>query len=478
MKTLLLLPLSILLACTSEVTTPVDYADSETTDESNTEEENSDEDTTGDNSTGDNNAGDNNTGDVDPGDDEDDEDDEPTEDSEEDPTDWEDSSDLPAFVDDCATLSNETRSTASGLSSQDGTVYSGVQLCANDMDVYRVDVPAGLWLSVSIDIDGSGQGTTDLDMYELDHPSTPLPSSLDMVDDSYSENIVWYSYAEIDYEALAWYNPTNQTRSHYIAIAGYNGAIADYDLTVQTSDYHEGLDCDAFYSNTSESGPCNEIMLFPQADDTSQGYAVSHNPHYSHLRREVAYLVQYAASETSAMFPGTNPLGLLDMGEADGSTPGAMVGSLRHPEGTHVYGNDIDIAYYQTGSDNLGRTVCPDDGYFCTSAPTILDARRTAYFMVKLMESPNLRVIGVDTMIATELLDAADQLLSEGKITNAQRARLESYMAYGEGWPFHQHHMHFSWQWEDGHTYSDTTETGCLLEDVEDYETPQIGGAW
>jgi len=473
MKTLLLLPLPLLFACTSEVTTPVDHTDVATTDD-NTGDDNTGDDNTGDDNTGDDNTGDDNTGDVDPEDPEDD--DEETE--EEETSDWEDSTDLPAFVDDCSTPSNETSSEASGLSSQDGTVYSGVQLCANDMDVYRVDVPPGLWLSVSIDIDGTGQGTTDLDMYEFDHPSTPLPSSLDMVDDTYSENIVWYSYAEINYEALAWYNPSSQTRSHYIAIAGYNGAVADYDITVQTSAYHEGMDCDAFYSNTSESGPCNEIMQFPQADDTSQGYAVSHNPHYSHLRREVTYLVQYAASETTAMFPGTKPLGLLDMGESDGSTPGTMDGDLRHPEGTHVYGNDIDIAYYQTGSDNLGRTVCPDDGYFCTSAPDILDARRTAYFMVKLMESPNLRVIGVDTMIATEILEAADDLLSEGKITSAQRTRLESYMAYGEGWPFHQHHMHFSWQWENGHTYSDTSETGCLVDNVEDYETPQIGGAW
>jgi len=204
---------------------------------------------------------------------------------------------------------------------------------------------------------------------------------------------------------------------------------------------------------------------------------VSHSAHYSHLRREVSYLVQYAANETAAMFPGTNPIGLLDMGESDGSTPGTMVGSLRHPQGTHINGNDIDIAYFQTGADNLGRSVCPENGSFCTGAPDILDARRSAYFIVKLMESPNLRVIGVDTMIASDLFDAADDLRSEGKITANQRSMMDSYLAYGDGWPFHQHHLHFSWAWESGHSTSDTSNEGCLLENIEDYETPELIGA-
>jgi hypothetical protein len=139
------------------------------------------------------------------------------------------------------------------------------------------------------------------------------------------------------------------------------------------------------------------------------------------------------------------------MGQWDGDIPGRMEGQLRHPEGTHVNGNDIDIAYYQTGSDNYGRVVCPpNDNYFCTGDPTLLDARRTAYFMIQLMKSPFLRVIGVDPKIATELKAAAQDLKSEGLITSSEVSRLNSYMAYGSGWPFHHHHMHFSWAWESG----------------------------
>jgi hypothetical protein len=129
-----------------------------------------------------------------------------------------------------------------------------------------------------------------------------------------------------------------------------------------------------------------------------------------------------------------------------------MVGSLRHPEGTHVEGNDIDIAYYQTGSDNLGREVCESDGYFCTGPATLLEPRRTAYFMAMLIRSGDVRVIGVDPEIAEDVFDAADDLRSEGLLSASDISGLSSYLAYGDGWPFHQHHMHLSWTWESGHS--------------------------
>ena len=121
--------------------------------------------------------------------------------------------------------------------------------------------------------------------------------------------------------------------------------------------------------------------------------------------------------------------------------------------------------------------MCPENGSFCTGAPDILDARRSAYFIVKLMESPNLREIGVDTMLASDLFDAADDLRSEGKITANQRSMMDSYLAYGDGWPYHQHPLHFSWTWESGHSTSATSNEGCLLENIEDYETPELIGA-
>ena len=196
---------------------------------------------------------------------------------------------------------------------------------------------------------------------------------------------------------------------------------------------------------------------------------MEHQAHYSNLRRELAYLVTWATAATSAQFPGTNPLSLMDMSERGGETPGAMVGQLRHPEGTHINGNDIDIAYYQTGPDNQGRVVCDNDGYFCTSPPNVLDATRTAYFMIRLLDSPHVRVIGVDTLIAPELFSAAQALRAQGVVTQAEVNRLESYTAYGEGWPFHHHHMHFSWNWEDGYEgRSVEPPEGCIVDVAQD----------
>ena len=61
-------------------------------------------------------------------------------------------------------------------------------------------------------------------------------------------------------------------------------------------------------------------MQFPNAISADQGYLVTHEQHYSNLRREVAYLVQWATAKVADEFPGTNPLALLDMGQADGDT--------------------------------------------------------------------------------------------------------------------------------------------------------------
>ncbi len=162
----------------------------------------------------------------------------------------------------------------------------------------------------------------------------------------------------------------------------------------------------------------------------------------------------------------------MDMGQADGDTPGRLDDSLRHTEGTHVEGNDLDIAYYQTGDDNLGRAVCENDGYNCTGAATILDARRTAYFMAMLMRSEYIRVIGVDTEVAYDVLEAADDLVSEGKLSSSDESNLSAHMAYStSGWPFHHHHMHFSWDWESGHSGLSMFEApaGCrfALDDLE-----------
>ena len=137
-------------------------------------------------------------------------------------------------------------------------------------------------------------------------------------------------------------------------------------------------------------------------------------------------------------------------------------GRLRHPEGTHANGNDIDIAYYQTGEDNAGRAVCQNDNYFCTSDPHILDVPRTAYFIARLFDGLHVRVIGVDTLVARMLRDATDELEDDDILSSDDADILNSNaIASGEGWPFHHHHMHFSWEWESGSERS-TPPEGCM----------------
>ena len=334
------------------------------------------------------------------------------------------------------------------------TVFEDVELCSGDVDVYTVEIPAYTWLSLSVEIDGSGSGSSDLDLYEVEHPEYAIDDDIDFITgESGSLNILNYSSKSSDYERLAWYNPSEESRIHHVYVLGYDTAEADYTIRIRTSVWHEVEDCDSAFSDTSEDGPCNRIMQFPAAVSESQGYLVSHEQHYSNLRREMAYLIQWATAEVMEVFPGTKPLGLLDMGQSDGDTPGRMDGRLRHPEGTHINGNDLDIAYYQTGADNLGRPVCGNDGYNCTGPATILDAERTAYFMALLTRSPNIRVIGVDTVVAEDVFDAAEDLQDEGLLSATDVSNLERYTAYStEGWPFHHHHMHVSWQWESGHS--------------------------
>ena len=82
--------------------------------------------------------------------------------------------------------------------------------------------------------------------------------------------------------------------------------------------------------------------------------------------------------------------------------PGGASSRPGHPAGTHVDGHDMDIAYFQlTAVDNKLREVCPhtsggSDAYHCTAAPDDLDVWRTAVFIAKLHDSPQLRVIGVE----------------------------------------------------------------------------------
>ena len=210
---------------------------------------------------------------------------------------------------------------------------------------------------------------------------------------------------------------------------------------------------------------CGQLVTFdPRLGDGYWDYPLNgetdSNQYRSYARRDVMLLVKYAAARTAclgASWPVGNGgvLGLGDMSEANGAIPGTSIGSPGHPQGTHVDGHDMDIAYFQVDTaDNTLRPVCEhvesnQDQYHCTSEPYLLDVWRTAAFIAELHESPQLRVIGVDGRVGPLIESAVDQLCASGWLVgNACTGGLQ--LAYettdeGRGWyHFHHHHLHIS----------------------------------
>jgi hypothetical protein len=118
------------------------------------------------------------------------------------------------------------------------------------------------------------------------------------------------------------------------------------------------------------------------------------------------------------------------------------------------------VAYYQTDGANNLQIVCGDgsdtnpngvagkhnDGYYCTTSQSIVAWERQVWFFARLMESPRVRVFGIDAKIAPALRKKADELHGAGKITQTIRQRLDKHVVWGAagGWAFHHHHAHLS----------------------------------
>lgn len=235
-------------------------------------------------------------------------------------------------------------------------------------------------------------------------------------------------------------------------------------LTTSPYPWKDGLYCnelDPYNSPCDGSSPSGYLRLipFPPADgyDSYVGYGYRFDSYakYRYLRREVAQLVRYAIHKVQARHPGTRALGLVDMSQYNGYTPGTDVGRLRHPSNTHR-GNDIDIAYYTTLASTLGynqaRTICDryggsTYGGFCASSATythVVDIPRQTTFIAALFENPRTRVVGVDTVIRPLLRAEAERQYARGQISATVRGLFYSKLAAGSGWPYHQHHLHLS----------------------------------
>jgi hypothetical protein len=211
-------------------------------------------------------------------------------------------------------------------------------------------------------------------------------------------------------------------------------------------------------------GYCDDLIPFEPVDGVGYlNYPLSpetwEDQIFSFVRRDLYQLVRYAAAKVACKtadwgYGHMAPLGLGDMSEADGATPGTSLGSLRHPAGTHEDGRDIDTGYFQLyATDHLLRPVGDHhhgttDVYHLVTEPFAMDLWRSAYFIACLAEHPGLRVVGVDGRIGVRMEPALDELVTEGWISPELRASIP--LAYevedtGQYWFLHHHHhMHIS----------------------------------
>ena len=210
---------------------------------------------------------------------------------------------------------------------------------------------------------------------------------------------------------------------------------------------------------------CTALIAMPGSHDRlsaqarADGYYIATEARYAFLRRDLTLVIRHAACQVAARYPGTQPIGLSDLSQADGLTPGTDVGGPRHPTSTH-HGDDFDLAYYQTDGTNNPQIICGDgsdtnsngypgrynDGYFCTTEANIIDWPREAYWFAMLASTPLVRVFGIDETLPDDFRRELGALLSAGAITRAQHDRA-SVLGYGAdgGWPFHHHHSHMSY---------------------------------
>ncbi len=229
-----------------------------------------------------------------------------------------------------------------------------------------------------------------------------------------------------------------------------------------------GPDCGDLPPVLCEDGDifyCSELIPFEPVEGPGYlnypmpGGETWDDQRYSYLRRDLVYLIKYAAAKVECKttdwdYGNFAPLGLGDMSQADSGTPGTDVGAPRHPPGTHEDGKDIDTGYYQLyAPDDLLRAVGDHylgtvDQYHLVDDPYALDPWRTALFIAYLSEHPNLRAVGVDGRIGPILESALDELVTLGWIDAELRSAVP--LAYetedsGLGWYlFHHTHMHIS----------------------------------
>lgn len=337
--------------------------------------------------------------------------------------------------------------------------WPNLAVATGDLDWYRVTLNPGQLATVEITFP-LAQGDLDLTAYDTYGACQGglVPPACTWSDRTW----------EAPSEVLSVVNSGTFAEEPAFLVAGYQGATNDYAISVSTTPWIDAAVCTtAFGAAECEGRPGGMMRLvqfpFPDPDDVSLGdaYRFLTPANYRWGRRELVMLIRHALRRTRAQFPGTKPLGIADISQRNGMTPGNDIGILRHPESSHDQGGNVDLAYFTTlARDGLvpyndGHVICDaaggsNDGSFCTAGAAtshVVDLQRQVYFLAQLFDHPRIRVIGVDRVIGPLLQAEAQRQRDLGLISQTARDRLTSLLASGDGWPFQFRVFHVSLAW-------------------------------
>jgi hypothetical protein len=368
---------------------------------------------------------------------------------------------------------NNTLATAASLPASD---TPGLTICASDSDWFSFTPSAA---STIYYVGRDAPYTTgDLDLTLVDGSGVVQDDAAFYREDFNEENPVGPANVEATTILGAPGSP-----AYFARVFGASSLQQNrYTLLVHQTPYQDGASCEALYSKqecraqtASGAHDPSKLIIFPvwnpldtyAATDLHTAGTSTTIPELNRSanrygRREVIMAVRNAIHAVQTQFPGSAPLGIGEVSLIDGTTPWG------HPNGTHYYGANLDIAYYiqpdkQHGWGNLTyRSICCDStsisreicvnlntGVCNTGSETthIVDIPRTAHFLAKLAGSGRLRVVGVEAKIEAALNTELTAQKTAGTISQAEYNAITARMATANddsSWVWHFHHMHAS----------------------------------
>jgi len=352
---------------------------------------------------------------------------------------------------------NDVREMASALA-LDSPLQGNI--CAGDEDWFRIEVPPNSIATVIV-LGPEPDATSNVDAYAYREDGTPLGGRL-VGREPNPSSIRGFDIGEESFGFFAGDRPA----VYYVRVVPNNANVrAPYVISARATEWRDGNPCTAqgfaLLDCTGGRRGMQTLWSFPMPSEAdtyaANGYLLETVANYRFLRREMMMLFRYAVHEVMRQFPGTGPLGTMDMCQSNGITPGQDIGTPRHPGNSHDQGGNMDVAYYQTLPDNRVRVICDAmagsqtaDRYYClpSAAMThVVDLRRTIYFVVALARDPRFRVAGIDQVLGPIMRDEAARMRTEGLITDVELSAYNTHVVWGSGWPAHHHHLHLSMQY-------------------------------